>query len=68
MPAYSPMHPGIYASNYVMQIGMHLQMHLHIKIKKKFYVHPDLNQSNTLTDCENGETIMKETIADFPAL
>jgi len=69
MPAYAPMYLGIYASNSVMQIGMHLHIHLHIKNEKKMqYVPRDLNQSKTLTNCGNRKTIVKKTIDDFPAL
>jgi hypothetical protein len=45
MPAYSPLYPGISASDSVMQIGMHLQMHLHIQICKKECGRRDLNPS-----------------------
>ena len=69
MPAYAPVYLGIYASNFMTQIGMHLHMHLHIKNEKKMqYVPRDLNQSKTLTNCRNGRTIMKKTMDDFPAL
>ena len=35
MPAYSPQYPGIYASNFLVQIGMHLHMLYLSKTLKK---------------------------------